>query len=366
MRLIFLTSSDNASGGGRQALYLANGMREKGHSVVFFSPPHSMLRSLAPELAPDIAWRDLPAKRGKWRNALESAMPDDEPVIVHAFHNKAAKCLAWSGTLWRILGRKAACVAHRGVIYTPKNPLPYLLPGIRLFAVNSRACLDTLPLLWRKDAGKVVYNCVPDAKITPRRGKEEVRAELGLSEDTVLIGYVGSDAPVKGLEFLLRAFAFIRHEKGVAEKRVLCLVGGTAARWTPLCAELGILEDVRIIPRTERVADYARLFTVFVLPSLSESSPNTLLEAMRMGLPAVCSDVGGVSECIHDARFLVPPGNAGALAKALSAALGDPRVLAEAAAENLAFSGQFTVEKKVAAMEALYGDLLRPFARGCF
>lgn len=357
MRLIFLTSSKNASGGGRQALYLANGMREKGHRVVFFSPPQSLLRPLAPE----IDWRGLPGKRGDWRKALESAMPGNEPVIVHAFHNKAVKSLAWSGTLWRLLGRRVACVAHRGVIYPPKNPLPYLLPGISLFAVNSKACLDTLPLLWRKKAGRVVYNCVPDSKVTPGRGKEEVRAELGISSDTVLLGSVSNNAPVKGLEFLIRAFATIRNNGKRAQKPVLCLVGGDAAKWMPLCDELGISDAVRMIPRTERVADYLQLFTLFVLPSLSESSPNTLLEAMRMGLPAVCSNVGGVPECIHDERFLVPAGDAEALAKAVSRALGDPPALAEAARRNLAFSGRFTLERKLAVMEDLYAGLLRPF-----
>lgn len=283
-------------------------------------------------------------------------MPENEPVIVHAFHNKAVKILAWSGTLWRLQGRRVACAAHRGVIYPPTNPLPYLLPGIRLFAVNSKACLDTLPLLWRKSAGKVVYNCVPDSKITPGRSKDDVRAELAVTEDTVLIGCVSNNAPVKGLEFLIRAFAKIR-----SPGRVLCLVGGDAARWTPLCEELGILESVRMIPRIEYVADYLQLFTLFVLPSLSESSPNTLLEAMRMGLPAVCSNVGGVPECIHDARYLVPAGDADALASCIAATLADPEALAEAGRRNLAFSEQFTVAKKLAVTEELYRGLLRPF-----
>jgi glycosyltransferase involved in cell wall biosynthesis len=360
MHIIFLTSSDNASGGGRQALYLAEGMREKGHSVIFFSPRESMLRPLAAELAPGIEWRDLPEKRCDWRKALENAMPLNEPAIVHAFHNKAVKTLAWSGTLWRLQHKPVACAAHRGVIYPPKNPLPYILPGIRLFAVNSKACLDTLPLFWRKNAGKVVYNCVPDAKITPGRSREDVRAELGITEKTRLIGCVSNNAPVKGLESLLRAFVDIRAQGG-GEDRILCLVSADAAKWMPLCVELGILESVRMIPRTELVADYLQLFTLFVLPSLSESSPNTLLEAMRMGRPAVCSNVGGVSECIHDARFLVPAGDAAALAAAVNAALADPEALGEAARRNLAFSEQFTMPKKLAVMEELYNGLLRPY-----
>jgi Glycosyltransferase len=143
--------------------------------------------------------------------------------------------------------------------------------------------------------------------------------------------------------------------------QILCLVGASAEKWSPLCRELGIWEQVRLVPRTEYVADYLQAFTLFVLPSLSESSPNTLLEAMRMGLPAVCSNVGGVSDCVSDARYLVPPGDDAALATAIQSALADRDALAEAARQNKAFSAQFVVEKKLEIMEALYADLLRPF-----
>ena len=316
-----------------------------------------MLRPLAPE----VDWRDLPAKRGEWRAALENAMQENggaEPTIVHAFHNKAVKTLAWSGTLWRLTGKPVACVAHRGVIFRPNNFLPYLVPGIRLFAVNSRACLNTLPLLWRKNAGKVVYNGVPRSKITPDRAAEEVRAELGIAPEADVIGYVGNNAPVKGLEYLIRAFARMR-----TEGQVLCLVGVIEEWWTPLCEELGILDSVRFVGRTERVADYEQIFTLFVLPSLSESSPNTLLEAMCMGLPAVCSNVGGVPECISDERYLVPPKDDAALAATIIAALADREALAEAGRRNLAFSEQFSLEKKLDIMEGLYSDLLQPYSR---
>ncbi len=355
MRIIFLTSSKNASGGGRQALYLAAGLRGRGHEVVFFSPAVSMLRPLAP----DLDWRDLPERRGEWRAALESAMEGGKPAIVHAFHNKAVKTLAWCGTLWRLRRKPVACVAHRGVIYPPTNVLPYIAPGIRVFAVNSRACLKTLPLFWRKSAGRVVYNCVPDAKITPARSAEEVRAELGIGPEDQVVGFVGNNAPVKGLEYLIRAFSRLRSFSG--GRQILCLVGASAEKWAPLCSHLRILPSVRLVPRTERVADYLQVFTLFVLPSLSESSPNTLLEAMRMGLPAVCSDVGGVSECISDKWFLVRPKDSAALALAIKNALDNPEALAEAARRNLAFSEQFSLAKKLDIMEEIYSDLLRPY-----
>ncbi len=349
MNIVLVTSSANSSGGSRQALYLAQGMLGRGHTVHFFSPETSMLRPLAP----DLPWRDLPAGFWNRKKALESAMRPGEGAIVHAFHNKAVKAAALFGTLWRLTGRPVACVAHRGVIYPPRNFLPYVAPGIRRFVVNSRACADTLPLFWRRDAVEVVYNCIPAAKVTPLRPAEEVRRELGLADGVRVIGAVGNNKPVKGMDVLIRAFAALQRSD-----LALCLVGVQREAWEGLCSDLGVADRVRLVSRTEQVADYLRVFDLFVLPSLSESSPNTLLEAMCMGLPALGSRVGGVPECLSDARFLVPAGDARALAASIAGVIDDAAALAAAAAANKEFSRQFGVERKMDRMEALYAELL--------
>ncbi len=353
MNIILLTSSKNASGGSRQALYLASGLLGRGHHVRFFSPAKSLLRPLAP----DLPWADLPEKILDWKGALEAAMKPGEGVIVHAFHNRAVKAAALFGTWWRLAGRPVACVAHRGVIYPPRNFLPYIAPGIRRFVVNSKACADTLPLLWRKDAATVVYNCIPAAKVTPGRPREEVRQELGLAPGDRIIGSVGNNMPVKGMDVLIRAFAALRRPD-----LTLCLVGLRSEAWENLCSKTGVTDRVRIVPRTEQVADYLQLFDLFVLPSLSESSPNTLLEAMCMGLPALGSKVGGVPECLSDPRFLVPAGDAQALAAGIAGVIDDTAALEAAARANREFSFQFGVERKLDIMEALYADLLRKAA----
>jgi len=107
-------------------------------------------------------------------------------------------------------------------------------------------------------------------------------------------------------------------------------------------------------PALEELFDQADLF---VLPSRSESFPNALLEAMAAGLPAVASAVGGVLELVDHGRtgLLVPPGDAGALAGALSRLLTEPalsRAIGRAARAHVEVTYSF--ERMVAGFESLY------------
>jgi glycosyltransferase involved in cell wall biosynthesis len=65
---------------------------------------------------------------------------------------------------------------------------------------------------------------------------------------------------------------------------------------------------------------------VFVLPSLTEAMPTSVLEAMCFGKPVVASRVGGVLEQVEDGMngFLVEPGNAEQLGERISFLLGHP------------------------------------------
>lgn len=350
MRIVLVTSSESASGGTRQALYLGRGLAGRGHAVTFFAPH----RAASEPLAAGLDFRTLPPARRDWRSAVEAALPASGPFIAQAFHNKAVKALAWWSLAWRRRG--GVCLGHRGVMYRPGNPLPYWSPGLALFTVNSQACARVLRGLGvSANRLEVVYNGIPAGRVTPGLAPAAMRERLGVPAGVPVLGTVAGDKPVKGVDVLLAAFAALPPELSTA--RLVC-VGCRPERWDADIARLGLAGRVHCAGRVENVADYLAALDLFVLPSRSESLPNTLMEAVCLGLPAVATRVGGTPELIRGNGLLVPPGDAPALASALARLLSDPAERKRMAGASRALAPEFSLDRKVDRMEAIYSELL--------
>lgn len=148
-----------------------------------------------------------------------------------------------------------------------------------------------------------------------------------------VVGTVGGLRPEKDHATLLRALAQLP-----AARAVIVGGGALAAPLRALADELGIADRVAWRgPVADTAPCYAE-FAVFVLSSRTEQLPLVLLEAMASGLPVVATDVGDVRAVLppEQGAFVVPPGDAGALAAALRAVLGDPARAAALGAANRA------------------------------
>ncbi len=148
----------------------------------------------------------------------------------------------------------------------------------------------------------------------------ELRQRCGLTADEFVIGTVGRLSPEKGHSYLLDAFVRLLDE--IPQARLL-LVGDGKERTTLArrIATLGLERRISLLgelPR-EEVMNLYPLMDVFVLPSLHEQFPGSLLEAMAHRRPVIATSVGGIPEILdHGATgFLVPPRDAVSLAETI-------------------------------------------------
>jgi len=151
-----------------------------------------------------------------------------------------------------------------------------------------------------------------------------------LSHETgPVVVYSGRFIACKAIDVLLTAWQTIASAYPGA--RLVLLGGGPLLEeMKVLAGQLGIGQSVLFAGHVSNVADYLRAADLFVLPSLQEGMPNTLLEAMACGLPVVATRIGGVVDIVRDGEngLLVGPGDPAGMSVAIGRLLQDP-VLAQ-------------------------------------
>jgi glycosyltransferase involved in cell wall biosynthesis len=130
--------------------------------------------------------------------------------------------------------------------------------------------------------------------------------------------FAGRLAPEKDVATLLRA---ARHVATVRPQFRLAIAGSgpCEAELKDLAAKLRVEGVVEFLGEVRDMPALLRRASLFVLPSITEGLPLTVLEAMACGLPVVATSVGGTPEAVDDgvSGLLVPSGDAAALADAL-------------------------------------------------
>jgi glycosyltransferase involved in cell wall biosynthesis len=115
------------------------------------------------------------------------------------------------------------------------------------------------------------------------------------------------------------------------------------------------------VARRSDVADLLGAADLCVLPSVWEARSLTAQEALRAGVPLVATRVGGIPELVGTAADLVPAGDAGALADAVTAVLTDPARATRLAAAGPRQAQQWPDQAATGRqLVAVYRELLGP------
>lgn len=304
-----------------------------------------------------------PGLRRPWDVArLRRYFADVRPQIVHTFLLTASLY----GRLAAMLARVPIVIGTEVNIYEHKRA-PHAVVERLLLAATDRVVVSAESVREfyirqvHADPAKVevIYNAVDFAHAQPTMTREAMRAALGLGADAPVAGVIARLTEQKGHVHLFDALARTPQLANVE----LLVVGDGHLRddLRARAAALGISKRVHILGARRDLGNLLAAMDVFVLPSLWEGLPLSLVLAMAAEVPVVGTRVAGIPEVVDDGRtgLLVPPGDAAALGRALGQLVGDADLRGRLGrAGRAAVLPRFGVDRYVGAVTKLYDRLL--------
>ncbi|PYJ45453.1 MAG: hypothetical protein DME80_02650 [Verrucomicrobia bacterium] len=207
---------------------------------------------------------------------------------------------------------------------------------------------------------EVIGSAVDLEKFKPPRNRAKFRREIGLGDNTPLIGNVGMIRPDKGQLVLVEAAPLVLQKR--PDARFVIVGQGTGILKRGINVRNAIdragLADKIIMAgyRWDTPNVYAACDMIVIASLRTEASPIVLREAFASGRPVIATKVGDIPEILRDREngLLIEPGDTQALANAIMEFITDPNLAAYCAANGLRyatehFSFDTMMEKKLQA-----------------
>lgn len=164
-----------------------------------------------------------------------------------------------------------------------------------------------------------------------------LRAELGIPESSFTFGTVGRLGVSKAQHIMIDAMKSLT-DRGEDAFLVIAGDGPLRQELEQQVSELRLESHVRMLGNWHNVASLLKCLDAFVLSSIDEGVPLSLLEAMAAGLPSVVTHIGGIPEVVTDGThgLMVPVKDTQAFAAAMERLMSEPELrtrLGKAASE---------------------------------
>lgn len=210
----------------------------------------------------------------------------------------------------------------------------------RHFAVSNgamRAYVDGLGV--PADRLEVISNTVDLAEFDPTKGatRAEARAALGFVPEEFAVVALARLVPLKALDDAVRAVAI-----AAKHRPVRLLIAGEGPERGRLEALAHELRAPVIFPGRLPATHVLKGADLFMLPSCYEGMPLSLIEAMAMGVPGLCSNIPVNTECGGEAAFYAKVRDVDAYARAIGSLANDPTRLAEMGRVGMARARRFS------------------------
>jgi glycosyltransferase involved in cell wall biosynthesis len=215
----------------------------------------------------------------------------------------------------------------------------------------------------------IIHEPVDTDKFDPASIKKEqkvnLRKKLSLSEKTLVLGSVGNISWVKGYENLIMSMGELKKKhkniKLLIAGKILSTQAGYYKHLKRLASSAGLEDDIYFLGQREDIPQLLSLMDIFILPSLTEGTPLSIIEAMSMKLPVIASRVGGVPELVLEGKtgLLVTPRNPDEITAAVLKLLKNSKTRKEMGTKaRQVVKKKFPLELCVCEHEKLYKKLM--------
>jgi glycosyltransferase involved in cell wall biosynthesis len=240
---------------------------------------------------------------GKW-NRVKKFIHEQDVDLIHAHGTRANSNLFWAAGKLRI---PLIYTVHGWSFHPDQNLITRKIRILGEKYLISKSDIVISVSVSNKESGKkfmksfdsvVINNGIDPKKFNGGKAHKNIRTELGIDENSLLVVFIARFTSHKQPLSLIRAFA-----KAIGSNPKLHLLmvgdGDEKVEAEKMIAALGMENRISLQPFRQDVPDILAASDIYVLPSLWEGLPIGLLEAMMMGKAVIASNVDGTSEIIE-------------------------------------------------------------------
>lgn len=312
--VVWLTK--NLQGAEFQSVLLTGTVPEGEEDMGYFAAENDVSPVFIPEMSRELSVKDVISLWKVFRQIWR-----EKPDIIHTHTAKAGTVGRVAGFFYRWLAWKNVKMIHTyhghvfhsyygkrktAIFLFIEKTLARLTDRIIAISTQQRAEINEKFGVGRGAQFAVVPLGIDLAPFAEAEAKKHVlRAEIGASDDEILVGFVGRLTEIKNIPLFLKAAKIYKDRKGVDLPRLKFVIVGDGHLRGELEreAENSGLRDIVLFLGNRSDADifYAGL-DIVALTSLNEGTPLSLIEAMANGKAFVSTAVGGVVDLLGEIR----------------------------------------------------------------
>lgn len=407
MKLLRIIARLNVGGPARHVVWLTEGLRRFGYDTVlvtgvvpdgeddmnYFAESAGVTPLIVSEMSREISLRDVLAV---WK--LYRLMRRERPDIVHTHTAKAGTVGRVAGIMYRwltpatLIGKPRACrfvhTYHGHVFHSYYGPTKTKI-FLMIERTLSRLATDRIVVVSEQQRREInerfrvgdsaQFAVVPlgldlSQFANHEQRRAQLRQELELSDDTILVAIIGRLTEVKNHEMFLRVAARLRQIYDVDKQQLRFLIigdGHLRVKLEMLATELGLTNQLIFLGTRRDPEVFYPAVDVVALTSRNEGTPLTLIEAMANARPVVATAVGGVVDllgpevsrkdgyAVCPRGISVPAGDIEAFARGLERLIRDDGLRAQLGREGQYFVAEnYAKERLLRDISNLYEQLI--------